>query len=639
MSGFSASNYGVEEQRSSGVAGVTPTVTDNSDTTAISAFSTGIQGTANIVEQVGQMNKSKKAGEAAEFKVQVSNQYDEAIEKYSAAVASGSMTRQQAATYLSQAKADLVSMGASAADLNKTEVASLKTLSGRALLEKTPEEVAEEANYKEFTGSKYWEYGASKEKQSQNRRDYERSQVFNKGMALEIENTQRKINELKGDDVTRQIQEKKLAGQKKDILNGLIKDLPSTFVNELKGVAAELAPIKEREGESAFLIAYKREVDRISATHLNSFSNIYSQGGEALKIQYEQAVEIVNRLSSAETKWEGSVEENKEAQAERSLLTTKSELVVLQDTKILTNHVMDSLVEGSAVLVQDQIVDNMKTGEALIRASHKRADGGPTPELSQNTEEGAAAVAMTKSMLSNVGKTTPSGKEKVDPVVVGKSVSAHLAYLGEASDGTDIKEMRDAVSFLADPDFASFVQAHPKTLGAKDVAKAQQALTNYQQRVGQSTLNLLSEAVSVEKRTEGLGKYASAHAKVLKHQEPTEEGLDIRFVNGQVVVVATEAGSREAAKQLTEKVNQPLTEVINASAALSKQSAESIFNDWLPQLWPSKYGEEPTQEEQGSQSGVVADGDKVDIPDNQYTNNITGEKFTVRNGIYTKGWE
>ena len=161
------------------------------------------------------------------------------------------------------------------------------------------------------------------------------------------------------------------------------------------------------------------------------------------------------------------------------------------------------------------------------------------------------------------------------------------------------------------------------------MANAQQSLTAYQEKVGQSTYNLLSKTISAEERSKGLGKYASAHEKVLKHQEPTEEGLEIKFVNGQVVVVATAAGSRQLAKDLTESVNQPLTEAINASASLSNQSPESIFNDWLPSLWPSKYGEEPAQEETTpavdysqyeGQEGVDEDGNR----------------FIVRNGVPVK---
>ena len=125
------------------------------------------------------------------------------------------------------------------------------------------------------------------------------------------------------------------------------------------------------------------------------------------------------------------------------------------------------------------------------------------------------------------------------------------------------------------------------------------------------------------------------------HEKPTEEGLEIEFVNGQVVVVATAVGSRQMARDLTDKVNQPLTEAINASASLSKQSPESIFNEWLPSLWPSKYGEEaqgqPAQKKETNLGDVLKAAEEsqdwaslpegtviVDEEDNSFSVNADG---------------
>jgi hypothetical protein len=623
---FNASKFEVQERQLSDVEAVQAPVQDNSKAMGMAGIAKGVGEFAQSAFQVkDKWDRDKKAELEAQGTV-FSNRYDAAIEKYSGAVASGEMSQQQATTYLGVVKDELVTMGASADDLNKTEIASLKTLSGRALTEETPEEAAEKARYGAFAGSRFWEYGASKEKQDDNRRAYELSFTKNLGYEQDIEEAQYQVQMAAGDEAKKKRAERALATAMKKQMNNLQKDLPLTFSNQVKGLEEEVEAVRARDGEAAAATAFKNGVDRLRNTHLNHFSNIAAQTQSGLPAQYDLAKETVNRIADVAIKYTGSAEYAKELEAELRSTTTKAKVAALEDIDTLSSHVIESLIPGSGNLMQDDVTDRIQSAKGLIKNSQSRSDGDPVLDLSPETEAGAANLELTLSMLSNVGKVKSSGEPKVDVEVVGNSVSSYLAYLGDLSDKSNLKDLRSVVSILSEPDFARFVREHPEELGAKDLANAQQSLTAYQEKVGQSTFNLLSQVVSAEERSQHFGQGASAHAKVIKHQEPTEEGLDIKFVNGQVVVVATARGSRELAKQLTEKVNQPLTEAINASAALSKQSAESIFNDWLPQLWPSKYGEEPAQEEQGSQSGDVADDPNKG---KTFRHKVTGKLYTV----------
>ena len=129
---FDASKFGVQEEQLSARPGVQPGIQDNSKAMSIAGIA---QGVGDFVGSAFSIKEGYQKQEAAAASTRFSNEYDSAIEKYSAAVSSGDMTRLQADTYLGQVKAGLVNQGAIANDLNKTEIAALKTLSGRALLE------------------------------------------------------------------------------------------------------------------------------------------------------------------------------------------------------------------------------------------------------------------------------------------------------------------------------------------------------------------------------------------------------------------------------------------------------------------------------------------------------------------------
>jgi len=634
--------YAAAEPRLSDRVGVQQGVGDSSSATRMSAFAGIAQPASQAMGLYGAYErgqereaKEEDAQARATQKMAFSNEYSQLIDTVSAGKESGQLSDTQVRAALTRAKRDLISRGASADDLMSTEIKSLKTVAGMALTEETPEEAAEKKRYADFAGSKYWEYGANDEKQDQNRRAYEKARVKNKGMDLELEEAQLAMARKQMSEAERATAENNLIKAQRNKIQGMLKDYPLTFYNELQGIRQEVASVRESQGDGAASALLKQRVNQIRDTHLNNISNIAAQTATGLPAQHGLATETINRLADSVLTYEGSGAELTEVQAERDLLLAKAEIAALEDVETLSTTVIESLLPGSGVLLNKDLTNRMKSAKALIIASQERADGGPAPDLNPNTEKGRAAVEITEDMLEEVGEVDKSGRVRIDPSVTGKNVSAHLAYLGSLNDGTDLKAMKDVVSLLANPDFASFVQKYPQEIGARDMAQAQQALVAYQERVGQSTVNLFAKTISAEERSAKLGKYASAHAKVLRHQEPTEEGLDIKFVNGQVVVVASEVGSREMAKQLTEKINQPLTEVINASAAISKQSPEQIFNEWLPSLWPSKYGEEQTQE-QSTQEMSAQDIDWSQYEDGTYEG-PDGTQYTVTNGVLVEG--
>ena len=630
--------YAGAEPRLSDRVGVQQGVGDSSSATKMSAFA-GIAQPASQAMGLYSGYKREQEREAVEQDAQAraaqkmafSNEYSQLIDTVSAGKDSGQLSDTQVKAALTRAKRDLVSRGASADDLMATEIKSLKTVAGMALTEETPEEAAEKKRYADFAGSRYWEYGASKEKQEDNRRTYEKSRIKNQGLDLELEEAQLAMAKKQMSESERIVAENNLITAKRNKIQGVLRDYPLTFHNELQEIRQEVASVRESQGDGVATALLKQRVNQVRDTHLNNISNIAAQTSTGLPAQHSLATETINRLANSVLTYEGSGDELVEVEAERDLLLAKAEVASLEDIETLSSAVIESIIPGSGNLLQQGVVSRVKSAKSLIKAAQERADGDPVPNLSPNTEEGRAMVEITEDMLKEVGEADKSGRVRIDPEATGNNVSAHLAYLGSLSDGTDIKEMRDVVSFLANPDFASFVQKYPQEIKAKDMAQAQQALVAYQERVGQSTLNLLSKTISAEEKSKKLGKYATAHKKVLMHEQPTEEGLEVKFVNGQVVVVATAVGSRQVAKELTEKVNQPLTEVINASAAISNQSPEAIFNEWLPSLWPSKYGEEQTQE-QSTQELSAQDIDWSQYEDGTYEG-PDGTQYTVTDGV------
>jgi len=613
---------GMEIQASDRLSVQNP-VEDTSSAASLAGFAQGMASTVgSAFELYGAKKRSDKVEQKALLEQQekeFDNRYDYAIEKMSYAMDSGEMDSIQAKTFLRKVKQELVSMGASADKLNDLESKSLKTLSGRVLLEGTEEERAEKQAEKLYLGSKEFNpyYTEEEKKMAMNR-------LF-KNMNEEAVWAHQKAEYdsiiSKADKNSAEYKDAQL-GLKRDAidrLNNMLANSPSDIGNKQAAINQKYESDVEEVGEAQARLnaesswrAYKNAATRNAQLAVNEV-----EGG--LPVQKKAYLEMLERQEGFLEQLGDSqfVEMQKQLQDKEK---TKLNIAIYNSSEnIQKAEAMKEIFGGpeSLVYFQSLTQDAAKDLNNFNMEFLKRSDGAPISGFGEDRE---SADASTKSLKSNVSDYL-SGDYEGDPKELDKIVSGNLAKLSEDFKTLSTKEIDETLKYYASPEFGEYVKQ--RKLSGEDIDNINRQMHAYKYRVAKATSNFLRDNLSIAERTKGLGQLASAHAKVLKHQGTTSDAFELVFEGGQVMVKPDNERGLGLAEELNSKISGPLSRILKVDANLSGESKESLFEVWRSQLWPSKYGEQ--QEETVATDYSQYEGQEMEDEE--------GNRFIIRNGV------
>lgn len=615
---FDASKFGVQERGLSDIESVQAPVQDNSKAMAMQGVA---QGVGDFVGSAFSIKEGYQKQEAAAASTRFSNEYDSAIEKYSAAVSSGDMTRLQADTYLGQVKAGLVNQGAIANDLNKTEIAALKTLSGKALLEGSAEEREEKRAEDLYNNSNYFNpYYSDEEKEAakskmfsdMNQRAADASEIDR--LSLEAKRYEKGTNDYKKSQ--RNLREKQI-----DVLNTALTGAPALVSNEQASITAQYESDKEEFGEAQARLNAENSWNTFKNPLIRSAELGANQVEGGLPVQKAAYIDMLERRSGFLDNLGDAklVEKEKAVQAEEEARMKIAIINQSENTKTL-KAVTDGFGGPQALAYTGELTRKAFTdiNEGHVEAS-MRAPGDPAPFFGRSKETLEEARKVMGLSVSDF----LDGKYEGDPKNLDKLVSGHIARVSQDFKTLSTKEIDESLKYYASPEFGRYVKQ--RGLFNQDFDNVNRQMQAYKYKVANSFVNLAKDALGAEKNKARLTS-TGARGRIAASNVAGVEDFDLVFEGGQVMLKPLHERARNEAEEFNERVVGPLTRIVRADANFSGQSQEKVFNSWKEQLWPE---EQPTQDETTpavdysqyeGQEGVDEDGNR----------------FIVRNGVPVK---
>jgi hypothetical protein len=618
---FDASKFGVQERQLSDVEAVQAPVQDNSKAMAMSGIA---QSVGDFVGSAFSIKEGYQKQEAAAARTRFGNEYDSAIEKYSGAVSSGEMTRLQADTYLGQVKADLVTQGASADDLNKTEIAALKTLSGRALLEGSAEERAEKKAEEIYNNSNYFNpYHSEEEKEAakaklfsdMNQKAADDSEIDR--LSLEAKRYEKGTNDYK--KAQRNLKEKQIG-----ILNTALTGAPALVSNEQATIVAQYESDKVEFGEAQARLNAENSWNTFKNPLIRSAELAANKIEGGLPVQKAAYIDMLERRSGFLDGLGDAnlVKKMREVEAEEQ---AKLQIALLNQEHTRVSKVVTDTWGPQSLVYFDQM--NSKAATSLNNFNVEamtRDEGDEVVSLGRDKESLEEARKVLELNVSDFLE----GKHEGDPKNLDKLVSAHLARVSQDFKTLSDKEIDKSLKYYASPEFGRYVKQ--RGLSGKDLDNVNRQMQNHKYKVANSFVNLTKEALGAEKKRARLSS-TGARGKLAAANVAGVEDFDLVFEGGQVRMKPLHERAREEVEAVNEKIVGPLTRIVRADANFSGQSQEKVFNAWKEQLWPD---EEPAQGEAKPEAI-----DYSQYEDGPYRDPETGGVMFIRNGTRLKGGE
>ena len=626
--GFNANEFKTQERQLSDVESVQAPVQDSAVTRPDSAFISSAQAITGIASQVGSIAQREKVQTVADAKaaakaqdIEYKNRYDKAIEKMAAAVGSDQITSQQAKVYLGKAKDELINLGASADSLNTTELKSLKTLTGKALAEGTLEERRQEAEEKEYQGSKWFNASYTPEEHEAAKFKMNSSQARELALAAKKREAEFESVQAGRDEVKRKAADQKIEDIKIEAINNLLEESPTTLTNETSRIEAKYAEEVETLGEPAARVNAERSAKLFFNGSRRAGDQLSAETRDGIPVQndaYKRTVTEYEEVFLANLGNANLSEKMSEVLAEQQVKTKVA--LYNSSASIRVNNAVTDLLGPNAANYMGELTNLAATdANNFAVATIERELGDNPPPLVVGSE---AAEAVYAQLADNLAASA-NGTYKGDPATLKKNVSGYLAHMTDNMEKLSTKEVDGMLKAYADPNFGKFIKANG--LSNEDLDNAKRSIFDYKEKVADTFVSFVQGAIQSSEKKELLSK-GSPRNRIAAERIAEKGDFEVVYEGEQVMVRSKTEAGRYKASQWNDRISGPLTRIINVDSNLSGVSKEKIFNNWLPQLWPE---EEAATEAVEVDNSPTATQDLSALPAGTVIIDAEGNRFTA----------
>ena len=620
---FDASRFTAPEGQYSDIKSVESPIADNTEAMSIADDDQLISDIGrSAFDLKGAYDKQAKAEAKAKVAAQstiFSNRYDAAIEKYSAAVSSGEMTKLQADTYLTKLKSELVNMGASADDLNKTEIAALKTISGKALLEGSAQERADKKADEEFQNSLAWNPYHTPEQQQEAKRDFFYKRNEQAVRQEKLDNLALKAAQRDEGSAEREQLKLELKEEQIDVLNSMLRDSTSLMTNYQSQIIATYDQQVEELGEAQAKLNAERSWNAFKNAEIRKAQLAANEVEGGLPVQKEAYLDMLDRRSTFLDEL-GDAQLVTKLQEVEEREQTRLELKLLNEDRVREAKVVTGMFGGPESLSYfGELKSTAATSVNNFVADMMMRDfGGPPPTFGGGKE----SIKANREALTTSIKDFLNGDYEGDPKDLDKVLSGHLARLSEDFKTLPKEEIDQALRYYSTPEFGRYVKQ--RGLSNEDLDNVNRQMHAYKASTATTFVNFVKDTLGAEEKKARLLS-TNPRLRMAAARVATVDDFDLVFEGGQVLLKANKERARDEAGELNDKIAGPLTRIIRTDSNLSGQSEEQIFNLWKEQLWPS--GEEEIEE--GGEEPV---GQDLSSYEGQLMQDEEGNRFLVING-------
>lgn len=285
------------------------------------------------------------------------------------------------------------------------------------------------------------------------------------------------------------------------------------------------------------------------------------------------------------------------AKAKRNQLLSSNDLVNFVANSSLSNHSSPALIA--------------KMSEESVKVLKRQSEVGVKPaDVTEQTEDMATYLEVLTNGIQNRGTMLSGGVPAISQEELNRNISNTLSganrYISDEDKPTQNKMI---LKWLAAPEVGGYVKESLSEMPASALAGLTNTLTN-------SAVNHIYPKVQ----------------DITSSDIPDGEGVEMMNFGGQVSFRATSADpwDKSTANKLNNEVAGALTTYFRAIANVSSDSFDQVFDRERATAWPSKYGEETTQEEVQTQSVDYSQYEGRTGRDQE------GNIVTVRNGVLVK---
>jgi len=621
---FNASNYGVAEGQYNPVVGVQAPVQDNSDAMAISSIASGVDQLGESAFAIKGAHDRQRVSELEAETTRMSSAFSDRTNKIAYAVSSGEKTQEWADVQMGLARDEARKQGLSAADLEKAEIRSLKTLHGRALLEKSKQEQLEDVEWTQYVNS---EWALPSDASLKEHKSRIAEQMESEGKDLQLAARKRAVELKRADKDLSTFEKEQADSEAEELAVEEINHELTTFTSTAPKMFIEIGKAYQQErltiGEPAARANAERAVEAYELQVLVRANQSASKSKTGAPIQLERLTDTVTRYKSQLLDNLGDARLAKkvtEIQAEQKALTSFAILNSSEDAKVYS--VAKDIFGPEAALTFTGLRERAATGvNKFVIESAKREIGGPTLSLEVGSEEEAALFKLMEGNLKAFSEGTYEGSlESLD-----KGVSGQLAHLAHNIPNMQTGQVNQMLKGFESPAFGEYVKA--RKLTNEDLDNAKRAIFNHKEKVADNTVTFIKEQVD---KLANRNRSRTKRGAIMAEKAAELSDLELVFDGGVVSLRALTPNAKNEAKEISEMISKPLTRIVRVDANLSGKSQEQMFNAWKEEIWPD---EEATQGVDTQVDYSKSEGEEmVDEEDNIWiiTNGIptpTGRKF------------
>jgi hypothetical protein len=260
---------------------------------------------------------------------------------------------------------------------------------------------------------------------------------------------------------------------------------------------------------------------------------------------------------------------------------------------------------------------NAKVGVETVKLLKGMSEDKKAPDVTQASDDSAAYFEVLVDNIKSVGDVDVRGNLVVDPeelLVQADGVIRSGARFMDEDDSPN--ENQKYIEFLARDDLGSYLGENYGRLSTEARTKLEDVLIkNAKNYVYPATQDLISSELKVEGKRFGVD----------------EGDIEMSGEGGRVLFSATTSDpwTQSVAKKLNREVGGALSTYFKAVSNLSGEDFSAIYEREVAQIWPSKYGEEPAQEE----TTPAVDFSQYE---GQGGTDAAGNRFIIRNGLPVK---
>lgn len=285
------------------------------------------------------------------------------------------------------------------------------------------------------------------------------------------------------------------------------------------------------------------------------------------------------------------------------LIKAKAEFNILASEPKMADLSARSKLFGHNAPLTQQIT--LETAKALNKNS--QTDGKPV-DLTEPTKDNKTYLDLLSSGIDSQGVLNPDGSEKIDPqellVNVNNTILGANRYIDPEDTPTQNKQL---LQWLAQPKVGEYIRDNMGQLTPAARVKLADTLINNAVNYVYPRVQELTSVLFVEEKRPRIGT-----SKVQKVSGVTEDEVEMILQGNSVVFRGTSVESQRVADTMNRESAGALTTYFNATANVSEDSLQSVFEREKAVVWPSKYGT-PTE-------------------DGTYIDETTGEEFTIVDG-------